>query len=172
MHAYWERGYNIPMHDGTRGHTDCGRVIGCTKDQLWGAVVSRADVRHVWFAGNQHFCAAKITQLEDASSGVEQQVLRLDVSVADAKVVDICKGAEQLVCVEFNVEHWEWLLLLCVLPCHLVTAEYEACTVTAADAMSTFCIAVQSSLFSSTDWPPRGQERAREAAYGADRTSQ
>ena len=84
--------------------TDFGGVIGRSKDELGGSVVPGADVRDVGLVLHQNLCATEIAQLEYARSGVQQQVLRLDVSVADPLRVDVGEGAEKLVDVELDLE--------------------------------------------------------------------
>ena len=86
------------------GHTDLGGVIGSTKDELWSAVVSGADVRDVGLVLDQDLCAAKVTKLQDARLRVQEQVLRFDVSVTDALGVDVGEGAEELVDVQLDLE--------------------------------------------------------------------
>lgn len=50
--------------------------------------------------------------------GIEKEVLRLDVPVADAQAVDVCQGSGELVDVELDVEEGHRLLGLLVLPGH------------------------------------------------------
>lgn len=69
--------------------TDLGRVVDCAKYQLGRPVVARADVRHVRLAGQQLLGAAKVAQLQDGRFGIEQQILWLDVAMADAHLVDV-----------------------------------------------------------------------------------
>lgn len=64
--------------------------------------------------------AAEVAQLEDARLGVEQQVLRLDVPVADAQRVDVGQAAEQLVHVQLDEADGDRLLGPAVVAGHLV----------------------------------------------------
>lgn len=96
--------------------TNLCRVIRRSKDQLWGPVVPRTDVRHVWLVLNKYLCAAKITQLQYASARVQQQVLWLDVAVADPLGVDIGQGTEQLVDVKLDLEDGHCRLHLIEVP--------------------------------------------------------
>ncbi|KAI3487957.1 hypothetical protein L1887_48040 [Cichorium endivia] len=84
----------LPLHE--LGHdaacgpdVDVGGVIGGAKDELGSSVVPGADVADVGLAGDEDLGGAKVAELEDAGRGVEQQVLRLDVAVADADGVDL-----------------------------------------------------------------------------------
>jgi hypothetical protein len=52
--------------------------------------------------------------------GIKQQVLRLDVTVADAKCVDVGEGPAKLVHIQLDVENWYRLLGLLVLACDAV----------------------------------------------------
>ncbi len=96
--------------------TDVGRVVGCTKDELGGAVVARADVADVGLSGNEDLRGAKVAQLEDASGRVKKEVLWLDVAVADADGVDVHEGTEELVHIQLDLEHRHRLLELGIVP--------------------------------------------------------
>lgn len=84
--------------------TDLGGVIGGTKDELRSAVVARADVGDVWLARNQNLSTAEITKLEDASVGVKQEILRLDVTVTDTHGMNVGEGAKELIDVELDLD--------------------------------------------------------------------
>lgn len=99
---------------------DGGRVVGGPEDELRCAVVPTADVGHIGLALDQEFGTAEVTELEDVRLGVEQQVLRLDVTVADAEAVDVCQCAGELVDVELDKEEGHDLFALLVLACHRV----------------------------------------------------
>lgn len=77
-----------------------------TENKFWSAVVSRADVRNVGLVFHQNLRAAEVTELQDARSGVQKQILRLDVSVADTLRVNVGKRTEELVDVELDLEDW------------------------------------------------------------------
>lgn len=92
-------------HDATgRPNIDLGGIICCTKNQLGGTVVSRADVRHIGLVLDQYLCTTEITELEDATVRVEEEVLRLDVSVANALRVDVGESPEELVNVQLDLK--------------------------------------------------------------------
>lgn len=84
--------------------TNLGGVICGSKNELRGAVVPGADVGDVGLVFDQNLGAAKIAQLEHTGRGVQEEVLGLDVPVADALRVDIGEGAEKLVDVELDLE--------------------------------------------------------------------
>jgi len=84
--------------------TNLCRVVGCAEDELRGSVVARTDVRDIGLVLDENLGTSEIAELEDTTVGVEKQVLRLDVSVADALAVDVGKRAEQLVDVQLNLE--------------------------------------------------------------------
>ena len=65
------------------------RVVRRAKDELGRSVVARADVRDVGLAGDEDLGGAEVAEFEDPRGWVEEQVLRLDVSVADADGVDV-----------------------------------------------------------------------------------
>ena len=85
--------------------TNLCRVVGGAKDELGCAVVSRTDVRDIGLVLNEYLGAAKITELQDAAARVKEQILWLDVSVADALRVDVGERAEELVDVELDLEY-------------------------------------------------------------------
>lgn len=89
---------------GASGLTNLGRVVGRAKDQLGGAVVARADVRDVGLVLDEDLGAAEIAELQDAGTRVQQQILGLDVAVADALGVYVGEGAEELVDVELDFQ--------------------------------------------------------------------
>lgn len=84
--------------------TNLGGVIGCTKDELRGAIVARADVRHIGLVRDQDFGTPEITKLKNPSIWIEQEILRLDIAMADSLGVDVRKGTEQLVDVYLDLE--------------------------------------------------------------------
>jgi hypothetical protein len=77
--------------------TDLCCIIGGAENQLGGSVVTGTDIRDVWLIFYQYLCASEITELQNASAGIQQKILWLDVAMADALGVDICEGTEELV---------------------------------------------------------------------------
>ena len=69
--------------------TDVGRVVRRTKDELWRTIVAGADVADVGLASDENLGRAKVAKLEDAGGRVQEEVLRLDIAVADADGVDV-----------------------------------------------------------------------------------
>ena len=96
--------------------TDVGRVVGCPENELGSAVVARADVADVGLARDEDLGGTKVAELENTGRGVEQQVLGLDVAMADADGVDVRERAEELVHVELDLELGHGLLELDVVP--------------------------------------------------------
>lgn len=74
--------------------TDLGSVICCTKDQLWRTVVPRANIRNIGLVLNKYFGTPKIAKLEHTSVRIEQEILRLDITMAYTLRMDICQRAE------------------------------------------------------------------------------
>lgn len=85
-------------------HTDFGSVVRSSEDELRSAVIPRTDVRDVGLVLDEDLGAAEVAQLEHVRVGVEKEVLRLDVSVADALGVDVGERAEELVDVQLDLE--------------------------------------------------------------------
>lgn len=86
--------------------TDLGRVIGRAKDQFRRSVVPGADVRNVRFVLDQDLGAAKIAEFEHSSGRIEQEILGLDIPVADSHGVYVGEGAKELVDVDFDFQDW------------------------------------------------------------------
>jgi len=84
--------------------TNLGGVVGGTKNQLGGAIVPGADVRDIGLVFDENLGAAKITQLQNARRWVQQEVLGLDIPMADALRVDVGERAEELVNVQLDLE--------------------------------------------------------------------
>jgi hypothetical protein len=98
--------------DTMRGLTDISRVVGGAKDELRCAVVSGADVADIGLASYEDLGRAKVTELENACCGVEQKVLGLDITVADAGEMNISERTEKLVHIKFDLKHRHGLLEL------------------------------------------------------------
>lgn len=88
---------------GKRNYTDFRSIVCSSEDKFGGTIIPRADIRHVWLILNQYLGATKITQLQNTRSGVQQEVLGLDISMTDALGVDICERAKELVNVELDL---------------------------------------------------------------------
>ena len=71
------------------------------------------------------FGTAKVTQFENPTVRIKQEVLWLDVTVADAIGVNVGQGPEELVHVQLDEGDGDGLLLLTVLPCHLVNGLWD-----------------------------------------------
>lgn len=90
-------------HDTAGGpDVDGRRIVGRAENELGGPVIARADVRHVRLPGNEDLGRAKVDELEYACRWVDEEVLGLDVAVADADRVDVVERAEELVHVELS----------------------------------------------------------------------
>ena len=85
-----------------RSFTYVGRVVCGPKDEFRSPVVTRADVGNVGLPLDEVLGASKIAQLQHSRLGVKQQVLWLDVPVADAQRVDVGQASKQLVHVELD----------------------------------------------------------------------
>jgi len=91
---------------------DRHRLVGGAEDQLGRALVAAADVAHVGLARDQPLGRAEVADLEHVRGGVDQQVLRLDVAVADALRVDLGHRAEHLPALELHQHQRQVLLVL------------------------------------------------------------
>lgn len=95
-------------------------VVCGAKDEFGSAVVSRANVRNIGLIFDQNLGATEIAKLEDTAVRIKQQILGLDISMANALRVDVCKSSEKLVDVELDFKNRHRCL-------HLV--EKAGCTV-------------------------------------------
>lgn len=89
---------------GDGGLTDLGSVICSAENQFRSSVVTRANIRHVRLIFHENLGTTKITQLQDTRAGVQQQILWLDIAMADPLGVDVGQGAEKLINVQLDLE--------------------------------------------------------------------
>mmetsp|Transcript_6086 Transcript_6086/g.17155 ORF Transcript_6086/g.17155 Transcript_6086/m.17155 type:complete len:342 (+) Transcript_6086:192-1217(+) len=101
----------------TRGRPDVDdcRVVRGSKNQLWRSVVARADVRDVGLPLHKPLGRAEVAQLQRVRVAVHEEVLRLDVAVADPHSVDVRTGAAHLVGVQLHEDVRHRLLHLDVM---------------------------------------------------------
>ena len=86
--------------------TNLRGIVRSSEDELGRPVVSRADVRDVRLVLHQNLCTSEVAELEDASARVEEQILRLDVAMADTLGMDVCQSSEKLLDVQLDLENW------------------------------------------------------------------
>ena len=96
-----------------RPDVDADGVLGRAEHELGRAVVPRADVRHVGLPLHQHLRAPEVAQPALERRRVAEQVVRLDVAVADAPRVDVLERAERLPQVGADVVDGEALRAAC-----------------------------------------------------------
>lgn len=84
--------------------TNFGGVIGGAENELWRSVITRADVRDVGLILHQDLSTAKVAKLQNATTGVQEEVLRLDVTMTDSLGVDVREGPEKLVNVKLHLQ--------------------------------------------------------------------
>lgn len=80
----WLAQHELCHHAACRPDIDLGGVVCGAEDQLRSAIVSGTNVGNIRFILNQNFCASKIAQLQHSSGRVKQEILRFDISMADA----------------------------------------------------------------------------------------
>lgn len=80
-----------------RPDIDTGGVIRIAKDELRRAIVAGADVTYVRLTRDQLFGTTEVAQFEDVASVVAEDVLRLNVSMANTLRMDVGDRAHQLV---------------------------------------------------------------------------
>jgi len=66
--------------------------------------------------GQVSFLPAKITKLQNARGGIQEEILGLDVTMADAQVVSVRKRSEQLVSVQLDENERHSLAIPCKVP--------------------------------------------------------
>jgi len=77
--------------------TYLGCVVGRAKDQLWRSIVSRTDVGYVRLVFNQDLGTSEVAKLEYPCIWVKQEVLWLDITVADALRMNVGQSSEELI---------------------------------------------------------------------------
>ena len=70
-------------------YVNIGCVIGVTEDKLRSPVVSGTYIGDIGLSKNELLCTSEVTQLKDVSLHVTKNVLRFDVSVANALGVNV-----------------------------------------------------------------------------------
>mmetsp|Transcript_48194 Transcript_48194/g.124977 ORF Transcript_48194/g.124977 Transcript_48194/m.124977 type:complete len:276 (+) Transcript_48194:194-1021(+) len=107
--------YELGGHARGRPDIDDCRVVRSSEDQLWCSVVPRADVRDVGLPLHKPLGRAEVAQLQRVRVAVHEEVLRLDVAVADPHSVDVRTGAAHLVGVQLHEDVRHRLLHLVVM---------------------------------------------------------
>jgi hypothetical protein len=82
-----------------------------TKNQLRRPLLATAYVTDIGLAADQPFRAAEVADLEHVRLRVDQQVLRLDIAVADVLRVDLGQRAHHLPRVDFDEDDWQVLFV-------------------------------------------------------------
>jgi hypothetical protein len=114
-----------------RTHTSLGpnvngrRVIRGTKNQLGGPVVARADVGNVGFSLDERLGGTKVTEFELLIFGVDQQVLRFDIAMANAQLMDVCQRSGQLIQIELDKDKGERDVVLVMPPTYRVHSLWD-----------------------------------------------
>lgn len=91
------------VEGGKERHTDLGCVICGAEDQLRGTVVARANVGNIGFVFDEDLSRTEVAELQNTSVGIQEQILGLDVSMADSLGVDVGQRPEKLVNVQLNL---------------------------------------------------------------------
>ena len=84
--------------------TDLGGIVGCPKDKLRSTIVARAYVRNVGFVLDQDLGTTEIAELENTGIRIKQEVLRLNITMANSLRMDIRERAEKLEDVNFYLQ--------------------------------------------------------------------
>ena len=66
--------------------------------------------------GQVSFLPAKITKLQNARGGIQEEILGLDVTMADAQVVSVHKGSEDLVHIQLDQDERHGLAIFGKVP--------------------------------------------------------
>lgn len=88
-------------------HVDLAAVVLRPEDQLWTAVVARADVGHAVLDRIEFLARAEVAQNQPVVLRVDQQVGRLHVSVQDFQAFDVCQSPQQLVGQHLREHRWK-----------------------------------------------------------------
>lgn len=90
--------------------TNIRRIVGSAENEFWCTVVPRANITDVGLARHKNLCRPKVTQLQNPGSGVQEQVLGFDITMADANRMDVSQGTQELIHVQFDLEGRHGLL--------------------------------------------------------------
>jgi len=90
-------------------HTDFGSVVDGAKDEFRGAVITGANVRYIWLSFDEILGRAEVTQLKHARVWIEEQILRLNVTMANSLMVKIRKRPEKLIHVQLKCIQCKYL---------------------------------------------------------------
>lgn len=85
--------------------TYLGSVVCGAKNQFRRPIISRTDVRYVGLVLHENLGAAKVAQLQNATVGIKEKILRLDVPVTNALGVNVRQGSKKLVGIEFDFQN-------------------------------------------------------------------
>jgi hypothetical protein len=85
--------------------TNFGSIVRSAKYKLRGSVVSRADVGDIRFIFDENLCAPEVAQLQYTTGWIQEQVLRLDISMAYSLRMDVCKRPEELINVKLDFKN-------------------------------------------------------------------
>eukprot|EP00355_Strombidium_rassoulzadegani_P008311 CAMPEP_0168618554 /NCGR_PEP_ID=MMETSP0449_2-20121227/6133_1 /TAXON_ID=1082188 /ORGANISM="Strombidium rassoulzadegani, Strain ras09" /LENGTH=162 /DNA_ID=CAMNT_0008659435 /DNA_START=443 /DNA_END=932 /DNA_ORIENTATION=- len=105
--------------------TDQTSSSSVAEDELGSPVVAGTDIGDVGFALDELLGAPEVAELDDIVVEVDEDVLGLDVAVADAHGVDVGDGSEELVGVELHEDLGHVLLLLHVVLHDLVEGLWD-----------------------------------------------
>ena len=94
--------HQLRNHTAHGPNVDVGAVVCVAENELRSAVVPRANVAYIGLALDELFGGTEVAKLEDVALGVDEDVLRLDVSVANALGVNVGDRAQQLVAVQLD----------------------------------------------------------------------
>jgi len=53
-------------------NTNKSGIVGCTKDEFRGAIISGTDITDIGLSFHENLCAAKITKFENSTGGVQE----------------------------------------------------------------------------------------------------
>lgn len=83
--------------------TNVGGVIGCAKDEFRGSIIPGTNVADVGLASHQDLCRAKIAELQNPGSRVEEKILGFDISVTDANRMNVSQGPHELIHIQLDL---------------------------------------------------------------------
>ena len=92
--------------------TNFCHVVCSTKNKLWRPIIPWADVWDIRLILYQYLGTAKIAELKYAGGRVEQQILGLDVSMADSLWVYVRERTEKLIDVKLDFQYGHYCLHL------------------------------------------------------------
>jgi len=89
----WEYGHSkhqFSNNTSNRPYINRAIILSISKNQLWSPVISRTYIGYIGLPNNQLFGTSKITKFDCMCFSINQNILRLNISVTNTHCMDVC----------------------------------------------------------------------------------